>query len=215
MVAVSIPEMLGGEVSDTTLCISAGVAEVVLLAALLLQLSATPYPFRFQNRLEVFLLGCSMLVVLLGVIYAFVAVKSVAVEAALLTVLFGSMVGAALFIVVKHCREQPGSRLATRPAPATLQRGSDAEAAPPGLERRDSPAGLERRVAPAGLELKKRLSAIGERLTPPFMNRGASSCTLQESSVEGPVLSRRGSAEDGGGKMVMYGGEMRSLGAMI
>ena len=41
-----------------------------------------------------------------------------------------------------------------------------------------------------------------------------SSCTMQEVSVEGSVLSH-GSAEDGGGKLVMYGGERRSLGAMI
>ena len=104
--------------------------------SVLLQLSAMPYPYRFQNRLEIFLLGCSMLVVVLGVVYAFVAVRSVAVEAA-----------------------------------------------PPVIERKGS------------RELKKRLSCIGERLTPPFLGRNASSSRMQDTSVDGSVLSRHDSTD--------------------
>ena len=101
IIAVSIPEMLGGEVSDAALGASAGLAELVLVISILLQLSATPYPFWYQNNLEVYLLCCSMVVILLGVIYAFVAVKSPVVEALLLFILLGSMAHAAVSILCR------------------------------------------------------------------------------------------------------------------
>ena len=51
---------------------------------------------------------------------------------------------------------------------------------------------------------------------PRNLKLGGSAPALPVLSRLGSTLpSRRGSAEDGGGKMVMYGGEMRSLGAMI
>ena len=132
-----------------------------------------------QNRLEVFLLGCSMLVLFLGVVYAFVVEKDVAVEAALITVLFGSMGGAALFIVVKHGREQPGVDLATRPAaPAALNLPAEDATTPPQTGRPQA--------AP-----KKKLSTVGERLTPPFTGKSASHRNMQE-TVEDPLTGSRG-----------------------
>ena len=171
MIAVTIPEMLAARLATHALR-SAGIAELVLLASMLMQLSATPYPYAFQNRLEVFLLGCSMLVVVLGVIYAFVAVKSVAVEAALLTVLFGSMGGAVLFIFLKHCREKPGgSGLATRPTPAVLRQ--------PSAERPRRPAA--RAQGPAAAQEEARSSASGSRrLGQEASSRTSSSCTMHE-----------------------------------
>ena len=85
-----------------------------------------------------------MLVVVLGVAYAFVTVKSRAVEAMLLSVLVGSMGGAALFVIVKHHRE--GSR-----APSSRPSIRQATANAPG--------------AASNRQSGKRLSTVRERLT--------------------------------------------------
>ena len=173
-----------------------------------MQLSATPYPYAFQNRLEVFLLGCSMLVVVLGVIYAFVAVQSVAVEAALLAVLFGSMGGAALYIVYKHCREKPNESKDT-PAQAALQ-PTPIDAPPPVPEDRDSP-----------LRVFKRLSGIGERPSSrPTLSKASSSCASHSGwSEDSPMRIPNSRASPLGPQGAMQGAMIRrgsaEIGAMI
>ena len=63
---------MAGEVTDLNLWLGSGASIFVLLAALALQMLARPYPYAFQNTLEVLLILASILVVVLGLIYAFV-----------------------------------------------------------------------------------------------------------------------------------------------
>ena len=122
--AVSIPEMLGGDVSDGTLCAVGVLAIAVLGVFTLLQLRAKPYPYAFQNTLEVVLLCSAMVALVLGLAYAFVTKQSDVVEALLLVVLLGSIGGGAAIIVAKHChwcRGRPAQR-PKRPAPKTARR---------------------------------------------------------------------------------------------
>ena len=108
ILAVSIPEMRGAALDevpdDATLCAAAAVAIVVLAVFVVLQRRHAPYPYAFQNLLEVWLSCSSMLIVALGLIYAFVAAKSVVVEAVLLTVLIGSLVVSGVYLAYQHGR---------------------------------------------------------------------------------------------------------------
>ena len=76
---------------------------------------------------QVVLLLCDMLVILLGLLYGFVTEQSFEVEASLMIVLLGSLVGGLAYIVVQHAAEECGwcrrgeeVALAARPADATL-----------------------------------------------------------------------------------------------
>ena len=63
---------MAGEVTDLNLWLGSGASIFVLLAALALQMLARPYPYAFQNTLEVLLILASILVVILGLVYTFV-----------------------------------------------------------------------------------------------------------------------------------------------
>ena len=138
MLAVSVPQF-AAEVSTAALCVSAAVAILVLLASLALQLRLRPYPYAFQNSLEAVLLLCSVVVILLGLAYAFLAVQSTAVEVALMSVLLGSLVLGAAYLAYKHAKlarllGAPG-RL---PPVLTATRPAEGAVAPPRLWRRFS-----------------------------------------------------------------------------
>jgi hypothetical protein len=63
---------------------------------------AKPYPFPFQNTLEQLLILASVLVVVLGLVYTFILKSSLVIEAILLAVLLGSLVGGVAYLIVKH-----------------------------------------------------------------------------------------------------------------
>ena len=147
-VQVSVPQF-ATEVSTAALCVSAAVAILVLLASLGLQLRFHPYPYAFQNSLEVMLLLSSVVVILLGLAYAFVAVQSTAVEIALMCVLLGSLTLGAAYLAYKHAKlarvlavsgRLPPVLSAARPTKATLAPSQP----PPPLWRRLSSQGIRR-----------------------------------------------------------------------
>ena len=88
---ICFAQLSGNADTPFTLCAVSFVAIVVLGFALASHKRVRPYHFDFQNALEVHLLLCSMLVIVLGLIYTFVAIRSVVVEALLMTVLLGSV----------------------------------------------------------------------------------------------------------------------------
>ena len=128
ILAVSIPQM-AGEVTDLNLYIGSGACILVLLAALALQILARPYPYSFQNTLEVLLILASILVVVLGLVYSFLLKSSLLIEAILLATLLGSLLGGLAYLVAKHCRGyaaplQPGAPPAPAPRPTKAGRSS-------------------------------------------------------------------------------------------
>ena len=61
----------------------AGLALAVFVLAWLYHLREAPYAFPFQNVLESYLIGASMLVILLGALYTFVPRRLIVLEAVL------------------------------------------------------------------------------------------------------------------------------------
>ena len=130
---------MAGEVTDLNLCIGSGACILVLLVALALQVIARPYPYAFQNTLEVLLILASILVVVLGLVYTFILKSSLLIEAILLSVLLGSLVGGFAYLVIKHCRGHAGSP--ARPDAPNARKGHQKAAAGPSHATPATPRG--------------------------------------------------------------------------
>ena len=208
IVAVSLPEILGEPTSKPLLYVASGLAMAVLAVSLLLQLSAQPYTYAFQNSLEVYLILSSILIVGLGVGYTFVVVKSVVIEYLLIGALFGSLILGALYLLVQHCccsgqrsgriRLGGARPLVTRPVAAHLP-----SAVSPAGEQATKPS-LTSRLSKHWL---KRLSSVqsvpsvsSDRRTKEERRKtvggSARSCVSRGSSVKDMFMNRGSSTKD-------------------
>ena len=105
-------QLSGNTITPVTLYVASGAALLILALSLAFHRRVRPYHFPFQNSLEVYLLLSSMLVIVLGLVYTFVIIHSVAVEVVLLVTIVGSSVAGFAYLLRESFRSGRARRLA-------------------------------------------------------------------------------------------------------